>query len=87
MSKRVCLTCEFFNQQEQSGVVIRCHLGSGGECRLNPPAIPLAYEGRHDVYTTGIWPLVFASYWCGQHRQRSAPRDRPPVPPAEVSGT
>ena len=74
MTQDVCLTCRFFAQQEYFGeyitIKIRCRLGSAGECRLNPPVVPLDYEGRHRDAAIGLWPIVHASSWCGRHRPR-----------------
>jgi len=49
-------------------------LGSGGECRLNPPIVPLGYDGKHDTWSVAVYPIVFASYWCGRHTSRRPSR-------------
>ena len=88
MPRNVCLTCEYFQPQEAFGecgnIRIRCELGPAGECRLNPPAAALTYDGRHDRSGVGVWPVVHASSWCGQYRRRSARSVGPPVPVAEA---
>lgn len=88
MHKDACLTCAFFHQWpafEKGDYVVRCELGNGGECRAYPPDVPLTHRGRHNDYGLGVWPVVFASSWCGQYRRRSAPLGRPVVPVAEAS--
>ena len=75
MRKDVCLTCKFFHQWpgfEKGDRIVRCRLGNGGECRAHPPGVPLTHGGRHDGYGLGVWPVVFASGWCGRHQTRPA---------------
>jgi hypothetical protein len=85
MRSDVCLRCKYFQQREAFGECgntrIRCELGPAGECRLDPPAAALTYDGRHDRSSPGVWPVVNASSWCGQYRQRSARQTVPPGPP------
>jgi len=84
MGRNVCLTCEYFHQQERFGecgnVHIHRQLGPAGECRLSPPVVPLTCEGQHRDDTPGHWPIVFASGWCGQHRRRLTLRTGPAEP-------
>ena len=37
-----------------------------------PPDVPLTRVGGHDDYGPGVWPVVFASGWCGRHQTRPA---------------
>lgn len=87
MDGRVCLTCEYFHQQEAFGecgnVHIRCRLGSGGQCRRHPPVARLTYQGTHDEHRPGIWPIVYASGWCGHYR----PGTRPFASPSTAAAT
>lgn len=75
--KDVCLTCRYFHQYgpngEGDGLIVRCTLGPGGECRHDPPTIPLAHAGGHDRFNVGRWPVTYASGWCGRHQRRMPP--------------
>lgn len=74
MHRGCCLTCRYFQQRRWFGecgnAIIRCELGLGGECRREPPVARLTYDGRHDLSSAGVWPIVHASAWCGQYRPR-----------------
>jgi hypothetical protein len=77
LMKDVCMNCRYFHQYgptgEAEGMIVRCTLGPGGECRRDPPAIPLAHDGGHDRFSVGRWPTTYASGWCGRHQERTPP--------------
>ena len=89
MSKGICQSCQHFHQYRPEGdagrAKVECAVGWGGECHANPPVIPLTYEGRHDEYATGRWPMVYASGWCARHEK--CPTPQPVASPPAVRPT
>jgi len=77
--KHFCVDCRHFHQYSPNGEIdkptVECPIGTGGECRHDPPTIPLAPDGGHDAFGIGRWPITYASGWCGQHEKRM------PAPP------
>jgi hypothetical protein len=55
--KRICGECEFFNP------LLKC-VGDSlkGQCQFNPPV----FNGPEP----GDWPVVYASWWCGQFKAK-----------------
>jgi len=77
MRKKTCQSCTYFDAREVFDEYFNTHCHPAGEhpgsCRLNPPAVPLAYDGRHETARHAVWPVVYASDWCGQHREFAVP--------------
>lgn len=59
MTQRSCGTCRFSNPIESRKLSL--DQANHVECRFNAPV--LAAPGG----TTGVWPRVARTEWCGQH--------------------
>ena len=63
-----CSTCRFFAadlRSEDAYLVQDEHVASAGECRFNAPVV-VANDER-----VCLWPIVFASEWCGRYAEPS----------------
>ena len=63
-----CQTCR--NWQSDTGEMGECRRYAprpSVECALPTVAVP---EGEEDTSGEAVWPVTFASDWCGEYRER-----------------
>lgn len=58
----ICKECRFYDAINGTATF------SGGECRINPPALvtPTPLEGFVTWKTYHIFPIVKEDFWCGK---------------------